>query len=130
MAAAVTMSTATDVTPGTRTVAPRAGRSDRHTPAELGVLEEPVELLAELRVAARERPAAARANAPGLLAQHAAEAWEDELDALGVPAPLVVHAFETCRREIWLWVDGDRRWQQLAPHLARRVLRRTGHAAP
>jgi hypothetical protein len=126
MAAPVTMSsltmpTATDAPPGPFA----AALIDPSAPRALRVLDEPVELLAELRATGREQPAAARASAPTLLALHAAEAWEQQLQALGVASSLVTHAFATCRREIWLWVEGDRRWQQLATHLAERVLRRS-----
>jgi len=39
----------------------------------------------------------------------------------------VTNSFETFRREIWLWVEGDRRWDQLAGHLGARVMRRAVH---
>jgi hypothetical protein len=128
MAAAVTASTmtgsmGTDTRSGSLAVSADTGR---RAPADLRVLDEPVELLAELRAAARDRPAVAREDAPALLALYAADAWEDQLEVFGLPLSLVTHAFETCRREIWLWVDGDRRWQQLAGHLAQRVVRRAG----
>ena len=48
---------------------------------------------------------------------------QQRIGSLGVE--VVANAFETCQREIWLWVDGDRRWDQLAPHLAQRVARRS-----
>jgi len=127
MTGTVTMPTVTQARSGSPAVAARTGGSARPDVAELRTLDEPLELLAELRAAAPDRPAAARASAPGLLALHAADVWEDQLEALGLPVSLVSHAFETCRREIWLWVDGDRRWEQLATHLAQRVLRRAGH---
>jgi hypothetical protein len=126
MAAPLTMSTltvarATDAPPGPFA----AALIDLSAAQGLRVLDEPLELLAELRATALEQPAAARASAPALLALHAAEVWGEQLEALGVPSSLVTSAFATCRREIWLWVDGDRRWQQLAGHLAQRVLRRS-----
>jgi hypothetical protein len=98
--------------------------------AELEILQEPVELLAELKLVARDRPAAARACAPAVLAVYATTSWGTKLDELGIPAAAVTQSFETFRREIWLWVNGDRRWGQVAEHLARRVLRRAGQSAP
>jgi hypothetical protein len=93
-------------------------------PGRLGLLEEPRELLVELRRLAAGEPAAVRAAAPRRLAEYAAESWSSELSTLGVPDAVVVHSFETFRREIWLWVQGDRRWGQLAEHLGARVMRR------
>jgi len=124
---ATTVPAAADVTSLPRAAAAEPDRSVRWVPGELGLLDEPVELLGELRDVASDQPATARATAPSLLALRAIDAWEDQLDGLGVPASLVTQAFESCRREIWFWVDGDRRWEQLAAHLAQRVLRRAAH---
>jgi hypothetical protein len=130
MAGTVTISTAIDRTAGQERVAPAlapapaARRQPARVTGTLAVLDEPLGLLAELRSGAKDRPAAARATAPGLLADRAIALWRDQLGALGIPPEVVRHAFETCRREIWLWVDGDRRWEQLATHLALRVVRR------
>lgn len=103
------------------------GRS-RHTSLEAGeplkVIDEPLEVKAELRVILATEPAAARAAAPRMLASHALESWAEQLEALAVSPAVVTHAFETSRREIWLWLAGDRRWDQLARHLGARVLRR------
>jgi hypothetical protein len=96
-------------------------------PGRLGLLEEPLEMLAELRRLAAGEPAAARAAAPRRLAAYAGEAWASELAALGVPDAVVTNSFETFRREIWLWIEGDRRWDQLAGHLGARVMRRAVH---
>ncbi|HKH87704.1 MAG TPA: hypothetical protein VKA05_02730 [Acidimicrobiales bacterium] len=103
----------------TEQVRPSALRS-----IELKPLSEPVDLLAELRELAPERPATARAVAPELLAEYATALWSDDLDSAGIPEAVVVHAFATCRREIWLWIEGDRRWDQLAGYLSARVIRR------
>ena len=94
------------------------------TSAALKTVEEPVDVLSELRAILATEPAAARSAAPGLLAGYAVDVWSDQLAALGVPPAVVTHAFETFRREIWLWLEGDRRWDQLAGHLGARVLRR------
>ncbi len=87
-------------------------------------LEEPLEVLAVLRALAADRPAVARARAPRALASYAFEQWREALGPLGIDGGLLLQAFERGKREIWLWVTGDRRWSQLAPSLAARVARR------
>ncbi len=91
---------------------------------ELKPLSEPVDLLADLREVVPEHPATARASAPDRLADYACDVWSDQLESAGIPAAVVLHAFATCRREIWLWIEGDRRWDQLAGYLSARVIRR------
>jgi hypothetical protein len=90
----------------------------------LKILEEPVGLLTELRAVALREPAAARSAAPIELAEYALAVWADQLEGLGVSPAVVTHVFASFRREIWLWLEGDRRWDQLAGHLAARVARR------
>ena len=104
-------------------VRPR-GRASVAVSDALKRLEEPVDVLSELRALVASEPAAARSAAPRLLAAYAIEVWADQLEGLDVPPAVVTHAFETFRREIWLWLEGDRRWDQLAGHLGARVLRR------
>jgi hypothetical protein len=93
-------------------------------PDALKILEEPVGLLTELRAVALREPAAARSAAPIELSAYARSVWADQLEGLGVAPAVVTHVFATFRREIWLWLEGDRRWDQLAGHLAARVARR------
>jgi hypothetical protein len=110
-----------------KAVAPLArprGRGPVAASDALKMLDEPMEVLAELRAIAAAEPAAARSAAPGKLAAYAVDIWADQLEGLGVSPSVVTHAFVTIRREIWLWLEGDRRWDQLAGHLAARVLRR------
>ncbi len=87
-------------------------------------MEEPVDLLRDLRVLAADRPALARAEAPGRLASLAVPAWHDQLARFGAPTAVIGRAFQAAGREIWLWVEGDRNWGQLGSHLAGRVGRR------
>ncbi|HXY44670.1 MAG TPA: hypothetical protein VEH29_10820 [Acidimicrobiales bacterium] len=105
------------------------GRKPVPPSVTLTTLEEPVEVLAELRALLAPEPAAARSAAPGLLAAHAVAIWSDQLKGLGIRPEVVTHAFETLRREIWLWLEGDRRWDQLAGHLGARVVRRASLSA-
>ncbi|MGO9196708.1 MAG: hypothetical protein ACLQK4_06240 [Acidimicrobiales bacterium] len=88
-------------------------------------LDEPVKLLASLRKRAGSNPADIRENAPRELAAHAWQQWREPLSSLGLGEEHVQHAFATAKREIWLWVRGNRVWDQLRAHLAGRVLRRS-----
>jgi hypothetical protein len=90
----------------------------------LKTLEEPFDLLTALRAVALREPAAARSAAPIELAEYAMTIWADQLEGLGVSPAVVTHVFTSFRREIWLWLEGDRRWDQLSGHLAARVVRR------
>jgi hypothetical protein len=107
-------------------VRPRAPQAPAGAAAmtSLTLLGEPTEILSELRGLAADRPATARALAPGMLAGFASMIWQDELADIGIPTNVVSAVFESCRREIWLWFEGDRRWGQLSSHLSARVLRR------
>jgi len=91
---------------------------------ELAPIDEPAGLLDDLRLLSAERPALARSEAPKRLAAVAIAAWHDRLVQSGISSAVIGPAFEGARREIWLWVEGDRNWSQLAPHLAGRVVRR------
>lgn len=84
-------------------------------------LAEPTELLASLREVARRVPAQARDSAPRILAAHAAGTWRV---ATGPDLETVQAAFAAARREIWLWVQGNRTWEQLGVSLTGRVERR------
>ncbi|HLI44995.1 MAG TPA: hypothetical protein VKU92_11080 [Acidimicrobiales bacterium] len=98
-----------------------AGRLAGRRSPRLAPLAEPAGLLAVLREAARQAPAQARDSAPRVLAAHAARAWQD---GAGPAREAVEAAFASARREIWLWVKGNRSWEQLAGSLAGRVERR------
>ena len=93
---------------------------------QLAPMSEPTELLASLRSLAADKPASARAEAPALLAEAAAAEWG--LSSHALPAQVVVETFQASKREIWLWVKGDRRWSQLSDYLSARVARRLGEA--
>ncbi|MGH9169812.1 MAG: hypothetical protein ACRD0Z_02915 [Acidimicrobiales bacterium] len=87
-------------------------------------LPEPLPLLTALRARAAESPASSRAEAPRELAAWATQHWGDRVANLGMGDEALFEAFQSCRREIWLWVTGDRRWSQLASSLTARIARR------
>ena len=51
-------------------------------------------------------------------------AWGDLLAPAGMSFEELAPVLGNYRREIWFWVLGDRRWDQVAAGLAGRVLRR------
>ncbi|HEV8063864.1 MAG TPA: hypothetical protein VGP46_03485 [Acidimicrobiales bacterium] len=108
----------------TEPTTPPAAVTSIHRRLALEPLPEPVELLSRLRSLGADRPASSRSTAPSALADWACQFWADSLKDLGVGHDVVEAAFESCRREIWLWVTGDRRWSQLSTWLAARVARR------
>jgi hypothetical protein len=88
-----------------------------------GPLSEPLELLASLRDLARRQPERARESAPQLLADYASRSWAAP-SWTGWDLTAVEAAFAAARREIWLWVKGNRVWDQLEVALVGRVARR------
>lgn len=91
---------------------------------ELPAFEEPIEIADELREIEQTSPAKARAVAPDRLADVAWAAWGGTLGSAGLSRDDVRVAFLGMRREIWLWVHGNRVWGQLAGALGARVSRR------
>ncbi len=90
----------------------------------LAELAEPDRIGAELREIEQTSPAKARALAPDRLADAAWPSWCEVLEPLGVDRDQVQDAFASMRREIWMWVHGNRLWDQVAQQLSARVLRR------
>ena len=52
------------------------------------------------------------------------EEWQPSLAAAGMDRESFVGVVAGCRREIWLWLAGERPWQHCAEGLAGRVVRR------
>jgi hypothetical protein len=52
------------------------------------------------------------------------EAWAEELTAMGVTSPGFSTVVAGAANEVWLWVMGDRPYDQLAVSLAGRTIRR------
>jgi hypothetical protein len=79
---------------------------------------------AGLRKAVGEDPVAGRAAAINEVAIYLWSAWSEELSAMGVDEPGFSSVLAGAGSEIWLWVMGDRPYDQLAASLAGRILRR------
>jgi hypothetical protein len=55
--------------------------------------------------------------------------WRPALEPAGCSREEFVAIVESTRRELWLWLLGDRRWEQYVTGLAGRVVRRLPAAA-
>jgi hypothetical protein len=91
--------------------------------AETEARPDPAVLRSELRSLVATNPAAAK-ELPARVAAAVWEGWRSDLEAVGVgPADLkaAAHGF---RRELWLWVMGERTWAQTASALTGRAERR------
>ena len=95
-------------------------------PAALPVPEEPVELRQETRALAQEAPerAAALLEDGEWIAGPLWERWGPALQAAGMGRARFLRVVAGYRRELWLWVMGERTWAQSAGGLAGRVRRR------
>lgn len=82
------------------------------------VLSEPVELLQQMRVLAASDAVHVRELLPIEVARFVVAARRD------VPADNVERACEGYTRELWLWVAGERTWDQCAEGLSGRISRR------
>ncbi|HZU71895.1 MAG TPA: hypothetical protein VE990_03910 [Acidimicrobiales bacterium] len=87
---------------------------------------EPEAIKAELSGLARQDPAGARARlADGHdLADLLWSAWGPELGLAGADRAGLVAHLAGARREVWLWVMGERTWDELARLVSGGVLRR------
>lgn len=98
------------------------------TPAELrlDVPEEPARLRAATRGLAEQHPeqAAARLAEGDWLAGWLWRRWGPELRKRGLRRRDFVAIAAGYQRELWLWVMGERTWQQAASGLRGRVVRR------
>jgi hypothetical protein len=86
---------------------------------------EPVELLEELRTVALADPGAVAGYAPARVAAVLAGEGPAELTCLGIRPDALRVAAHSYRREIWLWVMGERRWGPTAESILGRAARRT-----
>jgi hypothetical protein len=103
-----------------------SGRRARRPPA-LAPLAEPPEpgaLYAELRTLYAVDPARARRRIAPSVASVCWGAWRAELGPAGASFNDVRRATSDYRREVWLWVAGERTWSQMTEGLAGRIDRR------
>ncbi len=98
-------------------------RADAGSPS-LRLLREPERLRRELRELVGENPAAAKDAIARRLSERLWRAWRPELAPRGGSAQALRSVVAGDGVETWLWVLGDRQWDQLVEGLAGRVARR------
>jgi hypothetical protein len=100
-------------------VAPDLSRS-------LGLPEEPVELRRRTRALVEQDPArgAALVDTGAWIADPLWVAWEAALEGGGMDRDRFGEIVAGYRRELWLWVMGERTWAQAGGGLLGRVQRR------
>lgn len=93
---------------------------------ELPLPEEPVALGAQTRALVERSPAegAALIDRGEWIADPLWRAWGPALERAGIGRERLVEIVVDYRRELWLWVMGERTWAQCASGLRGRVLRR------
>jgi hypothetical protein len=98
---------------------------------ELPLPEEPVALGAETRAVVERSPAAGAAliDRGEWIAEPLWRCWGAALERAGMSRARLVRIAAGYRRELWLWVMGERTWAQCASGLRGRVLRRLSAAA-
>ena len=99
--------------------------SDSPSQPVLGTPEEPLEIKAHLRAAVGEAPQAGREAALAEVTELLWGEWEDALAPFGVDAERFAAIVAGATNEVWLWVMGDRPYDQLVVSLAGRTIRRT-----
>jgi hypothetical protein len=91
--------------------------------AEPAARPDPAALRSELRNLVATDPAAAR-ELPARIASALWEGWRRDLESAGIGPAALSAAARGFRRELWLWVMGERTWAQTASALAGRAERR------
>lgn len=93
---------------------------------DLALPPEPTALRARTRALAEQDPAGATAllGRGEWIADPLWRAWEPALERAGIGRERLVEIVVDYRRELWLWVMGERTWAQCAAGLAGRVGRR------
>lgn len=95
---------------------------------ELAVPPEPADLRARTRALAEQDPAGAIAllGEGEWILDQLWERWGGELERWGMERERLRQIAVDYRRELWLWVMGERTWEQCAGGLLGRVQRRRG----
>ena len=93
---------------------------------DLSLPEEPVELRARTRALVEQDPGqgALVVDAGSFVADPLWERWGPALEAAGMDRDRFGGVVAGYRRELWLWVMGERTWAQSAGGLLGRVRRR------
>jgi hypothetical protein len=96
------------------------------TEPTLPLPEEPVELRARVRALVEEAPArgAALIDEGEWIADPLWERWGPLLEPAGMSRARFLQVVAGYRRELWLWVMGERTWAHSAGGLAGRLRRR------
>jgi hypothetical protein len=87
--------------------------------------EEPLEVKVLLRAGVGEDPVAGRAAAVAKVAELLFDAWRETLAGLAVDEERFASVVTGASNEVWLWVMGDRPYDQLVASLAGRTIRRS-----
>ncbi|HXQ55838.1 MAG TPA: hypothetical protein VOA19_08555 [Actinomycetes bacterium] len=92
----------------------------------LALPEEPVELRRRTRALIEQDPrrGSAALDAGSWIADPLWDRWGPALEAAGMPRDRFDQVVAGYRRELWLWVMGERTWAQSAGGLLGRVERR------
>jgi hypothetical protein len=95
---------------------------------DLPLPEEPVELRARTRALVEQAPerGAALVDAGSWIADPLWDHWGSTLEPAGMDRERFLVVVADYRRELWLWVMGERTWAQTTDGLAGRVRRRLG----
>jgi hypothetical protein len=91
----------------------------------LAIPTEPLELKALLRNAVGEDPVAGRVVALAEVAAALWRDWEEALTPFGLDEASFTSIIAGATNEVWLWVMGDRPYDQLVASIAGRTIRRT-----
>jgi hypothetical protein len=98
---------------------------DASSKPALAIPDEPLELKTLLRAAVGEDPPAGRVVALAEVAALLWRDWEEVLVPAGVDEPAFDEIVAGATNEVWLWVMGDRPYDQLVASIAGRTIRRT-----
>ena len=110
---------------------PRRGAPVASAPVELAVPEEPAELRDRVRALAEQDPAAAGdlLGRGEWITGPLWRSWGPALRRAGLDRAWLRRLAVGYRRELWLWVAGERTWTQCAGGLLGRVRRRLPEAS-
>jgi hypothetical protein len=92
--------------------------------ARLEMPAEPQDLRVHLRQRALESDDESRANFEGCIAVWVWERWRASLEPEGFARESFIDVVAGYRRELWLWILGDRTWAEVMSSLAGRIARR------